>query len=331
MLIKQTKDMTERERIAVQNSNNQYLQSISYVAVGTIFPYAGISAPDSFMLCDGSELDVNEYADLFNVIGYTYGGSGDVFKIPDLRGMTLIGSGAFDYKDAVTGETKTKIYAVGQTGGEAEHTLTVDEMPGHSHNVVSSADAARLVLNQSGVGGASYAFADNLGNGHYSTWITDTMGGDQAHNNMPPYMVLNYIIKVNPNNIDNGQDYVLTEEDKAEIATMVKPIVDQTYNPESENAQSGKAVAEAVSDKQDSLVSGTNIKTINNQSILGSGNITIEGGSDVEVDQIYLPTSENAQSGKAVAEAITQTVGDIETALDEIIALQEALIGGDVV
>ena len=81
-------------------------------------------------------------------------------------------------------------------------------------------------------------------------------------------------------------------------------IVDQIYTPDSENAQSGKAVSEAVSDKQDSLVSGTNIKTINNQSILGSGNITIEGGSDVEVDQNYNPTSENAQSGKAVAQAV---------------------------
>ena len=81
-------------------------------------------------------------------------------------------------------------------------------------------------------------------------------------------------------------------------------VTDQTYAPTSENAQSGKAVAEAVSDKQDSLVSGTNIKTINNQSILGSGNITIEGGSDVEVDQTYNPESENAQSGKAVAEAV---------------------------
>lgn len=136
----------------------------------------------------------------------------------------------------------------------------------------------------------------------------------------------------------NGVDDVLAEDINNIANSLIetqreigKIIIDQTYNPESENAQSGKAVAEAVSDKQDSLVSGTNIKTINNQSILGSGNITIEGGSDVEVDQIYLPTSENAQSGKAVAEAITQTVGDIETALDEIIALQEALIGGDVV
>ena len=58
--------------------------------------------------------------------------------------------------------------------------------------------------------------------------------------------------------------------------------------------------------KQDKLVSGTNIKTINNQSILGSGNITIEGGSgsSITIDQTFNPESENAQSGKAVAEAV---------------------------
>ena len=100
-------------------------------------------------------------------------------------------------------------------------------------------------------------------------------------------------------------------------------IVDQTYTPTSENAQSGKAVAEAVSDKQDSLVSGTNIKTINNQSILGSGNITIEGGSDVEVDQNYNPESENAQSGIAVAEALRTL--DKKYELIETITLTEAV------
>lgn len=111
-----------------------------------------------------------------------------------------------------------------------------------------------------------------------------------------------------------------TNEDKEKLySALQNENVDQTYIPNSENPQSGKAVKEAlykvtkvlqvleeaVSDKQDSLVSGVNIKTINNQSILGSGNITIEGGSDVEVDQTYNPTSENAQSGKAVAEAVT--------------------------
>lgn len=85
MLIKHTKEMTERERIAVENSNNQYLEALAYVAVGTIFPYAGAAIPDTFMLCDGSLLDTTEYAQLFESIGYTYGGEGDSFKIPDLR------------------------------------------------------------------------------------------------------------------------------------------------------------------------------------------------------------------------------------------------------
>lgn len=91
-------------------------------------------------------------------------------------------------------------------------------------------------------------------------------------------------------------------------------VTDQTYSPTSPNAQSGIAVAEAVSDKQDSLVSGTNIKTINNQSILGSGNIIIEGGSgsSITIDQTFDPDSENAQSGKAVAEAVAPISGDYE-------------------
>ena len=63
--------------------------------------------------------------------------------------------------------------------------------------------------------------------------------------------------------------------------------------------------------KQDKLVSGENIKTINNQSILGSGNITIEGGSgsSITIDQTFNPDSENAQSGKAVAEAVAKSGG----------------------
>ena len=59
------------------------------------------------------------------------------------------------------------------------------------------------------------------------------------------------------------------------------PTVDQTYNASSANAQSGVAVASAISGKQDTLVSGTNIKTINNTSLLGSGDITISGSEPV--------------------------------------------------
>lgn len=81
--------------------------------------------------------------------------------------------------------------------------------------------------------------------------------------------------------------------------------VDQTYNPESENPQSGIAVAEAIA------------------------GIEISSGGNIAVDQIYNSQSTNPQSGVAVAEAITETLGDIETALDSIIAIQETLIGGE--
>lgn len=73
--------------------------------------------------------------------------------------------------------------------------------------------------------------------------------------------------------------------------------------------------------KQDVLVSGENIKSVNGKSLLGEGDLELS----IEVDQTYNPESENAQSGKAVAEAI----GNIETTLDNIIAIQENYIGGD--
>ncbi len=91
MLIKKTKNMTDSERIAAENSNNQYLRTLTYAPVGMIVPYGGDTVPGAFLLCDGSALDTTEYADLFNVIGYIYGGSGDVFKIPNLSGATVSG------------------------------------------------------------------------------------------------------------------------------------------------------------------------------------------------------------------------------------------------
>ncbi|MBR3591591.1 MAG: tail fiber protein, partial [Clostridia bacterium] len=168
MIIKQTKEMTDSERIAAENSNNQYLRTLTYAPIGMIIPFGGSVIPNAFLLCDGSVLNTTEYADLFNAIGYTYGGSGDTFKIPDFVSTTL--------------------------------------------NDVS----------------------------------------------------VKFIIKT-----ANG----ITEKERLEILGNV----DQTYNPESENAQSGKAVAAA-----------------------------IEGIEIPSADQTYNPESENAQSGKAVAAALQE-------------------------
>ena len=84
MLIKQTEEMTVPERIIAENSNNQFLQAISYITVGSVFLYAGTSIPENFMICDGRSLDITEYAQLFDIIGYKFGGSNDIFKLPNL-------------------------------------------------------------------------------------------------------------------------------------------------------------------------------------------------------------------------------------------------------
>lgn len=224
MLIKKTKDMTDSERIAVENSNNQWLQALSYTAVGTIYPYAGTVAPDSFMICDGSALDKNEYPELFAVIGYIFGGSDDTFNIPDLRGRTLVGLKPDD-KD---------FDAVGKFAGEKEHNLTTLEMPAHTHMLwsnIAGMDTAAINTFDN-IGYFPSGIITNQGEGVY----TGSAGSGKPHNNMPPYMVCNYIIKV-VNKLSN------------ELNIVVNVKADKEYNPDSENAQSGVAVAQAVNDR----------------------------------------------------------------------------------
>lgn len=142
-----------------------------FVPVATILPFAGSVAPDGFMVCDGSELLASEYGDLFTAIGSTYGvgqapGS---FKLPDLRGRAPIGAGQ---GDGLTDRV------IGAFDGEETHQLTVDEMPAHSGHI----DAA---VGQSG---------NNAGSSSSMNGVIE--GGDQPHNNMQPFLVVNYIIKV---------------------------------------------------------------------------------------------------------------------------------------
>lgn len=149
------------------------------VPVATILPFAGMSAPDGFMLCDGAELLASENVDLFSAIGTTYG-EGEApgsFKLPDLRGRAPIGAGQGD------GLTDR---AMGGSGGAETHQLTVDEMPSHNHNnaLVGSTEQLFAMLND-----PKYHNSGPFGQ-------LESDGGDQPHNNMQPYLVVNYIIKV---------------------------------------------------------------------------------------------------------------------------------------
>lgn len=151
-----------------QNVNNS-------LPVGSIVAYSGIVIPKNYMLCDGSALNKEEYPDLYKVLGGTYGSDDTIFRLPDLRNKFIYG-------------TQNNI---GEVGGEETHTLTVDEMPSHSHSIKDTLNMTQPAGEERAIvvgGGSKYSSAD---------WYqVNDSGGDQAHNNMPPYMRLRYIIKV---------------------------------------------------------------------------------------------------------------------------------------
>jgi microcystin-dependent protein len=89
---------------------------------GVISQYAGSSAPAGYLLCQGQSVSTTTFADLFSAIGYTYGGSGSSFTIPNLQNRVPVGKGS----DA-------EFDVLGETGGAKTHTLTSAEMPSHTH------------------------------------------------------------------------------------------------------------------------------------------------------------------------------------------------------
>ena len=146
LLIPKQKNMTESEKIAVDNSNNQYLQALSYVAVGTIYPYAGQTPPETFMFCDGTELDIDEYAELFGVIGYKFGGSGDKFNLPT---KNMLPNSSLNYiiktmQDDISGKVVLKkgtevVFLGGDARSSVQVELAIDDEPSpNSDNLVKS-------------------------------------------------------------------------------------------------------------------------------------------------------------------------------------------------
>jgi len=156
---------------------------------GCISMYAGATAPDGWLLCDGRAVSRSQYASLFAVIG-TANGAGDgstTFNLPDLRDRFAIG----------TSDAK----ALGSIGGEASHVLTIAEMPAHTHIQDPHVHTVEGVPVYIGPGGGLIRFLVSAGEGtspcdtRYTTATNQSTGGGAAHNNIPPYQAVNYIIK----------------------------------------------------------------------------------------------------------------------------------------
>lgn len=163
------------EKIADNSIAVTKLLSGIAVPTGSIIEFAGSTPPTGWLLCDGSEVSRTTYSDLFTAIGTTYG-SGDgstTFNLPNLQGKVPVGQ-----------DNESEFAALGQTGGEKTHTLTIAEMPSHRHGMTMGVVGTPEL--STGTYNAVFIKGD------YSTAST---GGDQPHNNLQPYIVLNYIIK----------------------------------------------------------------------------------------------------------------------------------------
>ena len=160
--------------------------------VGEIRLFAGNFAPNGWAFCNGQPLPISENETLFQLIGTTYGGDGQsTFNLPDLRGRIPLHHG--NGPDGIT-------YPLAQSAGTTEVTLTTQQIPVHNHAVIASGDPA-LDSNPANVMlGLSPNIKDFREGATPNTatavqTVTPT-GGSQPHDNLMPYLSINYILSL---------------------------------------------------------------------------------------------------------------------------------------
>ncbi len=154
--------------------------------VGEIRMFAGNFAPAGWMFCEGQLLPISEYETLFNLIGTTYGGDGQsTFALPDLRGRLPLHQG--------------NGFILAETGGVEEITLTVNQMPAHSHALLaSSQNALNAQPGQSVLAETASINVYRVGapNAAMAASAITPVGGNQPHTNFQPYLCVDFIISL---------------------------------------------------------------------------------------------------------------------------------------
>ncbi len=144
-------------------------------------------APRGWALCDGQILPINQNQSLYSLLGTTYGGDGRTsFALPDLRSRTPMHEGSSNGVN----------HRLGSKGGEETHTLAIQETPNHRHAVqATSADAdTQDPANALPASAALDAYKASGDQVHMNAQAVANAGGGQAHENMQPYLAVNFCI-----------------------------------------------------------------------------------------------------------------------------------------
>lgn len=158
--------------------------------VGEIRMFAGNFAPAGWAFCQGQTLAISENETLFNLIGTTYGGDGQTtFNLPNLASRLPVhmGSGA--------GQT----WVIGQSGGVEQVTLTSSQMPSHAHPAMCSPSNQGASSPAGAYWAASPLYTEYAPSGDGTTMNAGAIGaagGSQPHDNMVPFLVINFIISL---------------------------------------------------------------------------------------------------------------------------------------
>lgn len=155
------------------------------VPIGSVFPFAGTTAPEKYLICDGSAVSRSDYADLFSVIGTSFGVGDDstTFNIPNLSGKIPIGLDTAD----------DDFNALGKTGGSKTHTQTKEELATHQHNFADG-NGKRVLYWDAGLASMGGLTEGSTVQYSYNSRTQDT-GNAKPMDIMNPYNTFNYIIK----------------------------------------------------------------------------------------------------------------------------------------
>jgi microcystin-dependent protein len=159
--------------------------------VGEIRMFAGNFPPAGWMFCEGQTLPISENEVLFQLIGTTYGGDGEsTFNLPNLASRVPLHMGI-----GPSGTT----YQIGEMAGTESETLTTQQIPNHTHSLLVSAAPAESAGPQGMVLAESSQLAlymDTAPDTNMAAQAIGPAGGNQPHDNMQPFLCINYIISL---------------------------------------------------------------------------------------------------------------------------------------